>query len=130
MNANGRDPAPLSLSTAQRMSLLHKIGLGNGWILLTAAEVIQMRVSMEGMKAENEKLSANMGHLLGAWIADQQRAVGALTRSRALVAAIVHGGTDYPPAVRIDAVNELAALDADLAHFAAVDANKTGREGA
>jgi hypothetical protein len=106
------------------VAILHKAGLGQGWMLLTVAEMLKMRQAMEGAAAENEQLSGRTAGFVAAWIADQGRAVAALERMESFCKSMAER-QDLPMVFVADALTEIANIRSDLAHFKAHDANAT-----
>lgn len=118
VNGHNLGGGPLHLSTPQRVALLKKIGLAQGWMLLTVAEMFDMKKAMDGATAENERLNKQTARLMSAWISDQSRAVQALEDAKATLKLFAEAPAGaIPPALRIDAVNSIAKLDAALKTF-------------
>jgi len=127
MSVNGHSHAPLTMSGPQRTACLRKLGLEGGWLLLSIAEMLDLRKSMNGALAENERLNKQTAQLIAKWIADQEKAVAALNRMKKFCEGL-SVRQDLPFPVTADALAELTAIAADLKHFAATDPNATGAE--
>lgn len=121
---NGKGPAPLHLTNPQRAAYLAKMGLNGGWVLLSLAEMHEMKRLMDGATAENARLNQQSAKLISSWIADQWRAKCALERMEKFCAGLAER-TDLPMAITQDALTELAAIRPDLAHFTPKDAGAT-----
>lgn len=64
MGAHVPGGSPLHLTPAERIAHLRSIGLGDGWLLLTMAEMLQMRHQMVAEDKENCRLKAENAQLL------------------------------------------------------------------
>ncbi len=126
---NGHHPghAPLDMKPAQRTACLRKLGLENGWLLLSLAEMMELRRTMHGATAENQRLNQQGAELIARWIADQGKAVAALNRMAKFCEGLA-ARQDLPMVMVADALNELSAIQADLAHFKAANATATGSQ--
>lgn len=111
MNNNGKH-SPLALSGPQRTAALGKLGLAEGWLLLSVSEMYDLKKAMDGCSKENERLNKQTAKLVAHQIVKDAVAVKSLKSARAVLAIIAD--RDAEPAMRIDALREVAQIDEAL----------------
>ena len=69
---NGSTPGgPLKMSAAQRHAFLAKFKMEQGWLLLTRAEMMAMRQTMEACQKENDRLNSELARMMAEKIAKE-----------------------------------------------------------
>lgn len=114
MKTNGHDPiGPLRLTNPQRAAILHKAGLGSGWLLLSVSEMLDMQKQMTGATEENERLNKQTAKLIARQIVNASITDKALASARACLFQASQHASD--PILRIDALKEIANIDEAVA---------------
>lgn len=109
-NHNGRAPhAPLNLTGSQRAAILHKAGLGSGWILMSLSEMFEMKKAMDGATEENERLNKQTAKLIARQIVNAAITDKTLSSARACLFQVTQHAND--PILRIDALKEISNID-------------------
>jgi hypothetical protein len=111
---NGNHPgrSPLTLSAPQRAALLRKIGIADGWVLMSVAEMMDLKKNMEGCQAENDRLNKQTARILARQLVYSAITDKALRSARALLAQFSELAGNF--AYRADALKEVANLDEAL----------------
>lgn len=109
--ANGR--SPLHLNGPQRQAALAKLGLSQGWCLVSVSEMLDMQKAMEGSTAENERLNKQTARLIAVGLVNSQIFDKTIQSARTFLVIVAE--KDAEPTFRVDALREIAHIDEALA---------------
>ena len=125
---NGRVPGvPITLTGPQRAAALAHVGLTAGWLLLSVSEMFEMQKAMQGATDENERLNKQTARLVSRGIVNAAVTDKVLASARAFLAIVAERDAD--PAIRVDALNEIAHIDEALALLPTVKNETREKEG-
>lgn len=112
-NQNGRSPhGPLNLTGPQRVALLHKAGLGSGWVLMSISEMFEMKKAMDGATEENERLNQQTAKLIARQIVNAAITAKTLQSARKFCSLVGEASNEQVSATyRFDAMKEIANID-------------------
>lgn len=114
-NVNGSNHGPLNLNARQRATILHKAGLGAGWVLLSVSDMFELKKNMDGAQKENERLNKQTARLVARGLVHAAVAEKALSSARTFCDLVAKAdNTDVSATFRIDALKEVSNLDEAL----------------
>lgn len=109
---NAHNGSPLYLNGPQRQAALSKLGLSQGWCLVSVSEMLDMQKAMEGSTKENERLNKQTARLVAVGLVNSQIFDKTIQSARAFLLIVAE--KDAEPTFRVDALREISHIDEAL----------------
>lgn len=112
-NLNGSNHGgPLHLNARQRAEILHKMGIQQGWVLMSVSEMFDLKKNMDGCAKENERLNKQTARILAQQLVHAAVADKGLRSAREILSRLAEMGGNF--AIRADCLSEVAKIDEAL----------------